>query len=55
MEVHRLANSQACCVIARLLKSIEKAEKAVDVRVAVHGGVPPMTAPSLHRRTQVLI
>ena len=55
VDVHRLANSQACCVIACLLKSGEQDGKAVDVRVAVHGCVPLLTAPSLCRRTQVLM
>jgi len=55
MNVHRLANSQARYVIARLLKRVEQAAKAVDVRVAVHGGVSLMTTPSLCGDAKVLM
>lgn len=55
VDVHRLANSQARSVIARLLENGEKDGKAVDVHVAIHGGVPLMTSPSLCCRIQVMM
>ena len=55
VDVHRLANPKACFLITRLSQSFEQTAKAAEVRVAVHGGVPLMTAPSLCGRIQVLM
>ena len=55
VDVHRLAYPKAGFLITRFSQSFEQTAKAAEVRFAVHGVIPVMTAPSLYGRIQVLM